>query len=188
MSVDILRVVEYKKNNKWFRLKFKFEQDDEDISTFGFGKNFHECWLENNKINEHVFKHGIPDDSPNKDKYIEYGCLFWYANLDDLKELREHTEHELHTSLKCSVPIDKKIDQILSLLKKEKIEDEDDEYYYEYPWNDYKINDKFDDLYAMSIWKLNELTRDIEYVNTLIDILDENDEFEEVRIIYIYNN
>ena len=40
----------------------------------------------------------------------------------------------------------------------------------------------------MSIWKLNELARDIEYVNTLIDILDENDEFEEVRIIYIYNN
>ena len=40
----------------------------------------------------------------------------------------------------------------------------------------------------MSIWKLNELTRDIEYVNTLIDILDENDEFEDVRIIYIYNN
>ena len=122
MSVDILRVVEYKKNNKWFRLKFKFEQNDEDISTFGFGRNFHECWLENNKINEHVFKHGIPDDSPNKDLYMEYGCLFWYANLDDLKELRENTEHELHTSLKCSVPIDKKIDQILSLLKKEEIE------------------------------------------------------------------
>jgi hypothetical protein len=63
------------------------------------------------------------------------------------------------------------------------------DYYEEYPYNDYEIEDKFDDTFAMGILKLNTLRDDFMTVRGIVDFI-YNDKYvpsDNIRIIYVYN-
>ena len=63
------------------------------------------------------------------------------------------------------------------------------DYYAEYPYNDYEIEDKFDDIFAMGMLKLNVLRDDFMTVRGIVDFI-YNDRYvpsDNIRVIYVYN-
>lgn len=191
MGLDICRFIEIKRDGKWSRLKWGKElvtNSDEDASHFNNGKGILECWLEtSNLVND-----GIPEDTDSEYVYKDWGYKTQWATLQSLEQSYEDFEHLLHKNLKLSVS-NKKLDEILRILKKEPEEEKSDNFYEDfqvYPWNDYEIKDEFDDTYAMGIWKLTSLKEDICTAKGIIEACIQNGEYistEDIRIIFVYN-
>ena len=174
MGLDICRFIEVKRNNKWERLIWG------ETSHFNNGKNILEWWLSTTNL----CKNGIPEDSDSKEIYKNWGYSFQWVTLDKIVETLDEFEHNLHLRLKLKT-YDEMLDKILGKTK------DSDSFYPTYPWNDYTIENEFDDEYACGILKFSCLRDDLYTAKGIVEasvkdgdmILDEN-----IRIIFVYNN
>jgi hypothetical protein len=101
--------------------------------------------------------------------------------LSELDTAISNYEHLLHLKLKSSL--------LIQEIKQSIHGDVNGDYYAEYPYNDYEIEDKFDDTFAMGMLKLNALRDDFISVRSIVDFIYENKYIpsSDIRIIYVYN-
>jgi hypothetical protein len=101
--------------------------------------------------------------------------------LSELDTAISNYEHLLHLKLKTAL--------LIQEIKQSIHGDVNGDYYEEYPYNDYEIEDKFDDTFAMGMLKLNILRDDFMTVRGIVDFI-YNDKYvpsDNIRIIYVYN-
>ena len=189
MGLDICRFIEVRRNNKWERIKWGKElktQSINDASHFNNGKSILEWWLQTiNLVNS-----GIPTDSDSADIYKEWGYETEWITLHEMEMALDKFEHELYNNLKLKAK-DRKINEILKILKNEPIESDSEEFYPIYPWNDYIIEDEFDDLYACGILKLSCIQEDIAMAKGIVEACIEDGYLissADIRIVFVYNN
>lgn len=190
MGLDICRFIEVKQDNKWIRLKWGKElgtNDIENASHFNNGKSIMEWWLDTTGL----CYDGIPEDSDSREVYEYFGFQSKWATLHMMESAAEDFEHQLHRDLRLS-KCNKDLQEILKILKKENNEEFHPEKFYSfYPWDDYVIEDEFDDTYACGITKLECIRRDIATARGIVEacvhrgyLMDTDD----IRIIFVYNN
>lgn len=190
MALDICRFIEIRKSTGWVRLKWGKElgtNDPNNASHFNNGKDIMEWWLDTTGL----CNNGIPEDSDSKEIYKSWGYQSKWATLHMMESAAEDYEHALHQILKSS-RCNKDIQEILKILKKESNEEfYPEEFYSVYPFNDYAIEDKFDDNYACGMLKLDCIRRDIATAKGIVEacahrgyLIDSDD----IRIIFVYNN
>lgn len=189
MGLDICRFIEVKRNNKWERIKWGAElrtQNINNASHFNNGKSILEWWLQTtNLVNS-----GIPNDSDSADIYKKWGYKTEWVTIHEMVIASDEFEHKLHNNLKLKSK-DQKIDEILKILKNEPIKSNSEEYYPDYPWNDYVIEDEFDDLYACGILKLSCIRKDIDMAKGIVEACIEDGYListNDIRIVFVYNN
>ena len=178
MGLDIIRFIEVKQDDgKWKRLCM--EGATNHVNN---GKSIAEYWLDKNE----AFHSGLPNDvdQTSVEIYEDWGYSPKYINLKELDDLVSNYEHLLHLKLK-NTSLMQEIKGLIGIEEKH----EYSEYYAEYPYNDYEIEDKFDDTFAMGILKLNVLRDDLISVRSIIDFICEDKYIrsDEIRIIYVYN-
>lgn len=175
MGLDIIRFIEVKQDDgKWKRLCL--EGATNHVNN---GKSIAEYWLDENE----AFHNGLPDnvDQTSIEIYEDWGYGQKYITLSELNNLISNYEHSLHLKLKISL--------LIQDIKQTIHGDVNGDYYAEYPYNDYEIEDKFDDIFAMGMLKLNVLRDDFMTVRGIVDFI-YNDKYvpsDNIRIIYVYN-
>lgn len=182
MGLDIIRFIEVKQDDgKWKRLCM--EGATNHVNN---GKSIAEYWLDNNE----AFHSGLPNDvdQTSVEIYEDWGYSPKYINLEELDNLVSNYEHFLHLKLK-NTSLMQEIKDLIYVKENKEEKHEYGEYYAEYPYNDYEIEDKFDDTFAMGMLKLNVLRDDLISVRSIIDFIYEDKyvRSDEIRIIYIYN-
>lgn len=175
MGLDIIRFIEVKQDDgKWKRLCL--EGATNHVNN---GKSIAEYWLDEND----AFHNGLPDnvDQTSIEIYEDWGYSPKYITLSELNNLISNFEHLLHLKLKTSL--------LIQDIKQTIHGNVNDEYYAEYPYNDYEIEDKFDDTFAMGMMKLNVLRDDFMTVRGIVDFIydDKYVHSDNIRIIYVYN-
>ena len=174
MGLDICRFIEVKKNGEWKRIILK------DFSHFNNGKNILEWWLSSTNL----CKDGIPLDSDSREVYEKWGYTFKWVTLDKILDTLDEFEHMLHLRLKLRAN-EYAFNKISCKVK--------DSYLFcqNYPWNDYTIEDKFDDEYACGMLKLSCLRDDLYTAKGVVEASIEDGDMipnENIRIIFVYNN
>lgn len=175
MGLDIIRFIEVKQDDgKWKRLCL--EGATNHVNN---GKSIAEYWLDKNE----AFHNGLPDnvDQTSIEIYEDWGYSPKYITLSELNNLISNYEHLLHLKLKTAL--------LIQDIKQTIHGDVNGDYYAEYPYNDYEIEDKFDDIFAMGMLKLNVLRDDFMTVRGIVDFI-YNDKYvpsDNIRIIYVYN-
>ena len=113
--------------------------------------------------------------------YENWGYSPKYITLSELDTAISNYEHLLHLKLKTSL--------LIQEIKQSIHGDVNGDYYEEYPYNDYEIEDKFDDTFAMGMLKLNVLRDDFMTVRGVVDFIYDYKYVpsDNIRIIYIYN-
>lgn len=175
MGLDIIRFIEVKQDDgKWKRICL--EGATNHVNN---GKSIAEYWLDEND----AFHNGLPDnvDQTSIEIYEDWGYSPKYITLSELNNLISNFEHLLHLKLKTSL--------LIQDIKQTIHGNVNDEYYAEYPYNDYEIEDKFDDTFAMGMLKLNVLRDDFMTVRGIVDFIydDKYVHSDNIRIIYVYN-
>ena len=175
MGLDIIRFIEVKQDDgKWKRLCM-----ENAMNHVNNGKSIAEYWLDENE----AFHNGLPDnvDQTSIEIYEDWGYSPKYITLSELDKLISNFEHILHLKLKTSL--------LIQDIKQSIHGDVNGDYYAEYPYNDYEIEDKFDDTFAMGILKLNVLRDDFMTVRGIVDFIYDNKYVpsDNIRIIYVYN-
>lgn len=176
MGLDIIRFIEVKQDDgKWKRLCM--EGATNHVNN---GKSIAEYWLDDNE----AFHSGLPQDvdQTSVEIYEDWGYSPKYINLEELEHLVSNYEHLLHLKLKNT-------SLIQEIKSSNYIKFKYGEFFSEYPYNDYEIEDKFDDTFAMGMLKLNILRDDLISVRGIIDFIYEDKYIrsDNIRIIYIYN-
>jgi hypothetical protein len=175
MGLDIIRFIEVKQDDgKWKRLCMEGA-----MNHFNNGKSICEYWLDKTEI----FHSGLPQDfdQTSEEVYKDWGFNPKYITIPELENALSNYEHLLHLKLKNSL--------LIQEIKQSIHGDVNGDYYAEYPYNDYEIEDKFDDTFAIGMLKLSALRDDLISARNIVDFVYDEKYVpsNNVRIIYIYN-
>lgn len=138
---------------------------------------------------------GLPKDAdPDSLKlYEDYGCAFYWATLQELENAAYAYKKEFLCTIK-NLGCYTKLNEILDLLNKVKKPSKDaqkegeEPYYPMYDWDDLEINDEFDDKFACMLWHYEMLVKEVEMARFIFENFESIFNYDDVRIIFIYNN